>query len=574
MASLPFIQFSSLPRWHPSEHFFPCINLVKLPDFRLKSEWVLTAVSKKKSTESLAQEASDGEAVVVGEKMRRTTKRASARSKKKGLSETPDEISIINGNLTDEETVTTSGSNTEVKKSKTRTRKKATSASSTLEEEATEKKVTRRGRTKQTRQPADGVESQGSETEYSDYEGDTYVANLDDDNDQKLEFEIDDGEDISFTYGWPPLVCCFGAAQHAFVPSGRRANRLLDYEMHERKKDAMWAPDKFVRASGGCSSNVAVALASLGGKVAFMGKLGDDAYGHALIYYLNINKVQTRSIRIDSKRTTAVSQMKMGKRGGLRMTCIKPCAEDCLSRSDINIDVLKEAKMFYFNTFSLLDRNMRLTTLQAIGISKKLGGVIFYDLNLPLPLWQSSEETKAFIQQAWNLADIIEVTKQELDFLCGIEPSENFDTKDNDRSKFTHYAPEVVAQLWHENLTVLFVTNGTSKIHYYTKEHNGAVNGMEDAPLTPFTSDMSASGDGIIAGIMRMLTVQPHRISDKGYLESTIKYAISCGVVDQWLHSRTLGFPPKEEMEDVVSDPNGIKSITEKEYRTLVPASS
>ncbi|KAI3467223.1 hypothetical protein Pfo_023886 [Paulownia fortunei] len=365
----------------------------------------------------------------------------------------------------------------------------------------------------------------------------------------------------------------FWCSTTCFCASGTRANRLIDYEIHERKKDALWEPENFVRASGGCSSNVAVALASLGGKVAFMGKLGDDAYGQSLLYYLNINNVQTRSVRIDNNRATAVSQMKIGKRGGLRMTSFKPCAEDCLSRSEINIDVLKEAKMFYFNTFSLLDRNMRSTTLQAVKISKKLGNVVFYDLNLPLPLWQSSEETRMFIQRAWNLSDIIEVTKQELEFLCGITPSEKFDTKDNDRSKFTHYTPEVVSQLWHDDLKVLFVTNGTSKIHYYTKEHNGAVHGMEDAPLTPYTSDMSASGDGIVAGLMRMLTVQPHLISDKGYLERTIKYAISCGVIDQWLQARSLGFPAKEGMEDVVSDPHGIKSITEKEYRTLVPSS-
>ncbi|KAI9074161.1 hypothetical protein K1719_043876 [Acacia pycnantha] len=110
-----------------------------------------------------------------------------------------------------------------------------------------------------------------------------------------------------------------------------------------------------------------------------------------------------------------------------------------------------------------------------------------------MPLWHSREETMSFIQQAWNLADIIEITKQELEFLCGITPSEEFDTKDNDRSKFVHYEPEVVAPLWHENLKVLFVTNGTSKIHYYTKEFDGAILGMEDAPLTPFTSDMSTS---------------------------------------------------------------------------------
>lgn len=161
---------------------------------------------------------------------------------------------------------------------------------------------------------------------------------------------------------------------------------------------------------------------------------------------------------------------------------------------------LFQSKMFYFNTFSLLDQKMRLTALRAIKISKKLGGLIFYDVNLPLPLWQSGEEAKLFIQEAWDLADIIEVTKQELEFLCGIKAFENFDTKDNDSRKFYHYEPEVLAHLWHENLKVLFVTNGTSKIHYYTKELDGAVLGMEEPPITPFTAEMSAAGDGIVAG--------------------------------------------------------------------------
>lgn len=164
---------------------------------------------------------------------------------------------------------------------------------------------------------------------------------------------------------------------------------------------------------------------------------------------------------------------------------------------------IMQAKVFYFNTHSLLDRNMRSTTLQAIKISKHFGGVVFYDLNLPMPLWHSREETILYIQQFWNLADIIEVTKQELEFLCGITPFEEFDTKNNNSLKFIHYEPEVVAPLWHENLKVLFVTNGTSKIHYYTKEQDGAVLGMEDAPITPFTCDMSATGDGIVAGTLQ-----------------------------------------------------------------------
>lgn len=67
-----------------------------------------------------------------------------------------------------------------------------------------------------------------------------------------------------------------------------------------------------------------------------------------------------------------------------------------------------------------------------------------------------------------------------------------------------------------------------------------------------------------------MLTEQPELICDIGYLEHTIKYGISCAVIDQWLQARRLGFPAKEGME-VASDPHGIRSITETEFRTRVP---
>ena len=71
-----------------------------------------------------------------------------------------------------------------------------------------------------------------------------------------------------------------------------------------------------------------------------------------------------------------------------------------------------------------------------------------------------------------------------------------------------------------------------------------------------------------------MLTVQPDLITDKGYLEHSIKYAIDCGVVDQWILGRVRGFPPHEDMDEVTPDHNGIRSITETEYRTLQPDST
>ncbi|KAF8040395.1 hypothetical protein BT93_B2587 [Corymbia citriodora subsp. variegata] len=564
VASLSFTQLSSLPRWHQNCAFYPTQILVLRQDVKSQNKWALAAVSKTKLVEPSDPEQIEDKAVTK-RRTSKISKRAATRPRKKAVVDTPEESSEL---ISSDEEMTVPVALEDSNKKQPRTRKKAASALTTTKEGKT-KKVRRRRKS-----TLEVAEDKTSETELSDNEDSTFFASSDQESDEDLDLGKDEGEDISFTYGWPPLVCCFGAAQHAFVPSGRPANRLVDYEIHERMKDALWAPEKYVRAPGGSAGSVAIALANLGGKVALMGKLGDDDYGQAMLYYLNMNNVQTQCLRIDSKRQSAVSLMKIGKRGRLRMTSARPCAEDSLSKSDINVDVLKEAKMLYINTHSLLERNMRSTTLQAIKISKIFGGLIFYDVNLPLPLWHSDEETKMFIQQVWELADFIEVTKQELEFLCGIVPSEEFDTKNNSKSKFIHYEPDIIAPLWHENLKVLFVTNGTSKIHYYTKEHNGTVHGMEDPPITPFSRDMSASGDGIVAGLMRMLTVQPDLQTDRDYLQHSIKYAIDCGVIDQWADSRTRGFPPREDEEEEVSpDINGIRSITETEYRTMQLAS-
>lgn len=564
MASLTFI--CSLPLLRNQTNcagVFLAPNLVRLQNLKVQ-KLLMHAVSRKAASQIDSEDGSDAE---IAETPPKKTRRTPRRSRKQVAAETcvegsvNEEENVATKEAGEEESTVSATSVEEPKKTARRGRKKAASLPNT--EESTEKKTTTRRRS---RKKTDKLEDKSMSVEPSDT--DELQYSIASEGQQELDLDEHEGEDISYTYSWPPLVCCFGAAQHSFIPSGRPANRLIDHEIHERNKGMLWHPSKFVRAPGGSASSVAVALTSLGGRVAFMGKLGDDEYGQSMLYHLNLHGVQTRSIKLDEEIATAVSHMKISRRGDLKMTCVKPCAEDSFLAKEINVDVLKEATMFYFNSTALLDPNMRFTTMQAVKAFRKLGGVVFFDLNLPMPLWHSSEETKAFIQQAWNSADVVEVTKKELEFLCGIQPSEKFDTEDNDKSKFTHYAPELVKPLWHENLKVLFMTNGTSKIHYYTEEVNGSVHGMEDAPITPFTGDMSASGDAIVAALMRMLTVQPHLISDKSYLEHMSKYAINCGVIDQWMLARIRGFPPRDSMEGRPTGYGSTRSISERDYRS------
>ncbi|RWV87509.1 hypothetical protein GW17_00050487 [Ensete ventricosum] len=407
------------------------------------------AVSRKKSRPLDVGDNNNTESTDEGSKK---TPRTPRHSRKKVAADIMDKNSMEMVARANEEERSTLVTSPESSKKITRRGRKKASSSSSLEEVKLEKKATRRRSSKKVNKANESMDKELIPHEK--------LVETKFPGSEQLELQLeDDGEDISYTYGWPPLVCCFGAAQYAFIPSGRPANRLIDHKIHESMKDMFWSPNKFVRAPGGPSSSVAVALAAIGGRVAFMGKLGDDEYGQNMLYYLNVNNVQTRSVELDGSKSTATSHMKISKRGGLRLSCTRPCAEDSFLSSDINVDVLKE---------------------------------------------------------------------------------------------------------------VLFVTNGTSKIHYYTAEDNGWVHGMEDPPITPFTGDMSVAGDAIVAALLRMLTVQPHLVTDKGYLEHTIKYAINCGVIDQWLFARICGFPPKEGMDVAEEDEDRrFKSITERESRTV-----
>nr|TKV92598.1 hypothetical protein SEVIR_9G171600v2 [Setaria viridis] len=519
-------------------------NMAK-PTVWLLNRTVYAASRTSQDVEGSSGEDSDGETSTK-------KKRAPRRGRKKATTET------LEGEGEESQINSEQASPEETKKVKRRGRKKATTTASLEEgmDKAKEPKKRGRRKVKTTEESSDDEgDDRGKDLMPSNERDQIVVENLANVLESKIELALH--EDIGEVYSLMPLVCCFGPAKYSFIPSGRPANRLIDHEIHDRMRDMFWSPDKFVRAPGGPSSNVALALAAIGGRVAFMGKLGDDEYGQSLLYHLNVNGVQTRAVCMDSSAPTAVSLMKVTSKGSLKTNCVKPCAEDCFLQSDINPAVLKEAKMFYYNSSALLEPTTQSSLLKAVDVSKKFGGIIFFDLNLPLPLWSSSKVTKSLIKEAWEAADIIEVTKQELEFLCDIKPSEKFDTNDNDKSKFTHYSPEAIKKLWHDNLKVLFVTNGTSKIHYYTEKHSGWVRGTEDAPITPFTSEMSQSGDAIVA--------------DKVYLHKAVKYAIKCGVLDQWVLARERGFLPKERA-DPTSEQYEVRSITEREYRTLSDA--
>src|SRR3989304_5186516 len=62
---------------------------------------------------------------------------------------------------------------------------------------------------------------------------------------------------------------------------------------------------------GGSQANTAVALARLGLRTAFIGKVGEDAFGHHLVEVLRREGVDTRGMRYDPDARTTMAFIAM-----------------------------------------------------------------------------------------------------------------------------------------------------------------------------------------------------------------------------------------------------------------------
>ncbi|GKA98290.1 fructokinase-like 1 protein, chloroplastic [Tanacetum coccineum] len=221
------------------------------------------------------------------------------------------------------------------------------------------------------------------------------------------------------------------------------------------------------------------------------------------------------------------------------------------------------ARIFHFNSEVLTSDSMQAALFKAISWSKNFGSLIFFDMNLPLPLWKSRHETKNVITEAWEQADIIEVSKQELEFLLdehyherrrNYEPQYYAESHEETREKgkdYYHYTREEIEPLWHDKLKFLFVTDGTLRLHYYSPLFDGVVVGTEDVLITPFTCDRTGSGDAVVAGIMRKLTTHPEMFDNQDILERQLRFAIAAGIISQWTIGAVRGFPTESATQNL-----------------------
>ena len=179
---------------------------------------------------------------------------------------------------------------------------------------------------------------------------------------------------------------------------------------------------------GGAPANFLAALTKYGKSTAFLGKVGDDTFGHLLLGTLNEAGIETRGIVVDPAVFTTLAFVTFDETGDRSFSFArKPGADTQLSWEEVDKSLIDEAKVFHFGTLSLTDEPARMATRKAVAYAKERGKLITYDPNLRKPLWKS--ETEAREQILWGLyqADVVKISDEEVEFLWNCSPEEGAD---------------------------------------------------------------------------------------------------------------------------------------------------
>jgi len=178
----------------------------------------------------------------------------------------------------------------------------------------------------------------------------------------------------------------------------------------------------FLPKPGGAPANVAVAASRLGAKSAFIGKVGDDIFGHYLEKILFGEGVVTQGMRYDQQaRTTMVFIAIPDAHSAEYMFYRNPGADMLLVPGDLDRQLLQETNSFHFGSLSLIDEPSRSATLEAIKIAADAGALISFDVNYRPTLWKSPEEAIERVMTTIPLVNLLKVNEIELSLLGGMD---------------------------------------------------------------------------------------------------------------------------------------------------------
>ncbi|HWO95791.1 MAG TPA: carbohydrate kinase [Bacillus sp. (in: firmicutes)] len=240
----------------------------------------------------------------------------------------------------------------------------------------------------------------------------------------------------------------------------------------------------FERAPGGAPANVAAAVAKYGGTASMITKLGKDAFGDFLLEQLQEAGVQTDQITRTKEANTGLAFVSLREDGERDFSFYRnPSADLLLTEEEIDESWFETGDILHFCSVDLVESPMKQAHRKAIQSVKEKGGIISFDPNVRLPLWNDPEECRTTILEFIPMAHLVKISDEELEFITGIADVE-----------------EAIRSLFAGDVQAVIFTKGANGADLYVRN-----NRYESTGYRVQVQDTTGAGDAFIGGVLYKL---------------------------------------------------------------------
>lgn len=287
---------------------------------------------------------------------------------------------------------------------------------------------------------------------------------------------------------------------------------------------------------GGAPCNVLAMLKKLGHDCAFIGKVGDDMFGHQLRQVTEDAGICMDYLQMDRKIHTTLAFVKTFPNGDRDFSFYRnPGADMMLEAKELPVDAIQNCRIFHFGSLSMTHEDVRFATKKAVGLAKSAGALISFDPNLRPPLWDSMEEARE--QIAWGLSrcDILKIADNELEFMTG-------------ETNFDFGAAALKKQ--YPNIRILNVTAGAEGSYSYSGEKKIFVPSFRLGG----TIETTGAGDTFCACILS--DVLENGLEDLGRkrIEKALRFANAAAYLVTTRKGAICSMPSREQVLTVLTD--------------------
>jgi 2-dehydro-3-deoxygluconokinase len=194
--------------------------------------------------------------------------------------------------------------------------------------------------------------------------------------------------------------------------------------------EAMWAfassdsaglsrATHYVASAAGAESNVAIGAASLGVSSAWIGKLGDDPFGHAILGQLQDAGVDCSAVSIEESLPTGLMFKGPARDDDTEVVYRRAeSAGAALTASDLDRTLLADARVIHVSGITAaLSKSCAQVTSTALVLARDGGALASFDLNVRPQLWQ--RDPAEALRELTALADVCFASAQEAMLLTG-----------------------------------------------------------------------------------------------------------------------------------------------------------